>query len=181
MHLTCNSSTPSSELIRLYKDQRAATALEFALLLPAYLCIIFAIFEICFVVLLNMMLDWSVDAATRYMEVSRQNYETVTEAGVRGSICGALRLLPVDCDESSLKIALVSQDDATSEEAEVPYPVVNRFDDPDGGIYILAVGYSWPFVLPSTWLALPFAGASAQVQSSSVTVLAERVTEVLRP
>jgi len=160
-------------------NQAGVTALEFALLAPVYLFLLFGILEICFVLLFSMMLSWGADRAVEYLEQGRQNYRGITSAGLRQALCNAFDHLPVSCDASHLKIALINQDDPTKSTSAISDPVVDRFDAPNGGVYILALGYEWNFMFPTTGYVLPYAGPDVQIKTVNIAVLAERVTELL--
>jgi Flp pilus assembly protein TadG len=169
-------------LRRLYdlrKSTDATAAVEFAILLPVFLFLIFGILEIGLAVLCFIVLNAGVYRGIDYLVAQRQTYQSITDSGLRDAICLGLAGAPLSCGADSLKIALVNIDSPSAKSAAVPRPIVNAFDKTTatGSTYFLALGYNWQFTLPTSGYVLPFSGPSAQIQVVQIAVLSERVTE----
>jgi hypothetical protein len=164
--------------IRLVAEQDGVTAVEFALLLPVFLLLVFGILEIGLALIYVTLISFGADKGIAYLIDQRQNYETITEPGLRTAVCSAFAGTPLTCDER-LKIALINADDPTPTSVAVPRPITDVWDSEDGlgGQYLLAIGYNWTFIFPTTKYVLPYAGPEAQIQAVNMAVLAERVTE----
>lgn len=163
---------------RFLRNSKAATAIEFALLAPVYLVLIFGILELGLALLFSLFLAMSADRGADYLIQERQAYRTPTAAGLRSAMCSVLQGTPMSCSEDALKISLMNIDALTTGSMTITRPIGNRFDSAaSGALYMLAAGYSWGFVFPSTILVLPFSGPNAQMQSVELIVMTERVTE----
>lgn len=164
---------------RIAKATDGATAVEFAILLPAFLFLIFGILEIGLVVLCSIVLNAGAYRGIDYLVGQRQNYQSITDSGLRDAVCLGLAGAPLSCSADFLQIALINIDTPSAKSSAVPKPIVNTFDKATatGSTYFLAIGYNWQFMLPTTGYVLPFSGPSAQIQVVQIAVLSERVTE----
>lgn len=163
---------------RFHRNTKATTVIEFALLAPIYLLLIFGILEIGLALLFSQMLAVAADRGADYLIQERQAYRTPTATGLRSAMCEVLGGTPVSCTADKLKLTLMNIDALTASSMTITRPIDNRFDNAaTGALYMLAAGYTWGFVFPSTILVLPFSGPDAQMQSVELIVMAERVTE----
>ncbi len=161
---------------RFVDDKRAATAVEVAILMPVFLVLIFGILEIGLLLLYNLYLSTATNAGIDYLRRATMQREQVTADALRRTIAdnfiGAT-------DDESLKITLVPIADDDIDAAPISFPIVNRFQAPSSsaGQYILAGGYNWGFIMPTTNLLVPASGGVRQLQNVSLAVTAVRVSE----
>ncbi|KJF66615.1 TadE/TadG family type IV pilus assembly protein [Rhizobium nepotum] len=164
-------------LIRsLAADIRAATAIEFGLLLPVYLLLIFGIIEVSLVLFFSLNMSTAATAGAEYLRKAAAGRTSVTDAEFRQVIASNFLLATTEKD---LKISLIAIADADLATAPVVFPVENKFEAPSksAGQYLLALGYDWKFILPTTHLLVPSSGGKPQLQNVSLAITAVRVSE----
>lgn len=157
------------------KNTRGATALEFALLFPVFVFILFGIVEIGAVLLFNLILTDGAKAGVDYLLDARMNHEVPTEGGLRDAVQSALLF---DLGSDRLAIELVPIPDARIAEAKIAYPVEDsiRFDE-GVGQYVLMVGYDWNVSLPTTRYLVPSVGGRTQLTTTQLAIVAVRASE----
>lgn len=157
-------------------DIRAATAVEFGLLLPVYFLLVFGIFEVGLALLFSLNLAMAANAGGEFLRKAAASQTTVTEAEFRRVIASNFLLGTTDED---MKITLVPIPDADFTAVPLAFPVENKFQTPDrsAGQYLLALGFNWRFILPTTRLLIPGGGKQPQLQNVSLAITAVRVTE----
>ncbi len=156
-------------------------AIEFAFVAPLFFLFIFSILEIALVVLYSALLNDAALAVSKYlrdesMKCVRQNTSNctaATTAGMREAACGSIAMGGMSC--SQLKLAIYDADDPVAK----PIPPWDLIDDvamklQNSRRYIIAVGYEWPFVLPTSRLLLPNMGDRIQLQSRVFSTTAEK-------
>ena len=164
-------------LFRSYAaDIRAATAVEFGLLLPVFFLLIFGIFEVGLALLLSLNLSTAANAGAELLRKAAASQSVVTESDFRRVIASNFLL---GTTEETMKITLVPIPDADFTAVPLTFPVENKFQAPDknAGQYLLALGYNWQFILPTTRLLIPSGGKRPQLQNVSLAITAVRVTE----
>ena len=165
-------------LLRFAVDRSGVTAIEFAFLLPVFLFLVFGILEIGLALIFSAVMSYGADLGIGYLIAQRQAYSPITESGLRSAVCSAFTGTALGCD-NRLEVALINADSPTAESVRVPRPIVDQWDSANGtgGQYLLAIGYNWEFIFPTTAFTLPYAGPNAQIQVVNMAILAERVTE----
>ena len=164
--------------LRFYAlDTRAATAVEFGLLLPVYFLLVFGIFEVGLALLLSLNLATAANSGGEFLRKAAASHTAVTEAKFREVIAANFLL---GTTETDMKITLVPIPDADFTAVPLTFPVENKFQAPDkkAGQYLLALGYNWQFIMPTTRLLIPSGGdEQPQLQNVSLAITAVRVTE----
>lgn len=158
-------------------DVRAATAIEFGLLMPVYFLLVFGIFEVGLALLFTLNLAAAADAGGELLRNAAASRKVVTEAEFRSVIASKFLL---GTTEEDMKITLIPIPDADFTAAPLTFPIENKFQAPTNkaGQYLLALGYNWQFILPTTRLLIPSgAGEQPQLQNISLAITAVRVTE----
>ncbi|WP_332302353.1 TadE/TadG family type IV pilus assembly protein [Rhizobium sp. GR12] len=161
---------------RLLGDRQAATAVEVALLLPVFLMLIFGILEIGLLLLYHLYLSTATSAGIEYLRKAAMQREQVTADALRHAVADKF-IMATDVETLKITLAPIPDEDITA--APISFPIENRFQTPDGsaGQYILAVGYTWDFFMPTTHLLVPTTGGVRQLQNVSLAITAVRVTE----
>lgn len=161
---------------RLFGDRKAATAVETALLLPLFLALIFGTLEIGLLMLYHLYLSSASNAGIEYLRKSAADGKPATEVALRKAITS--RFIG-GTDETNLKIALLPIPDDDIADAKVPIPVVNNFRPltDTAGQYILAIGYNWNFLMPTTRFLVPSTDGVPQLRNISLAITAVRVSE----
>lgn len=143
---------------RLFGDRKAATAVETALLLPLFFGLIFGTLEIGLLMLYYLYLSFASNAGIEYLRKAAADGRPATEIALRKAIASHFI---GGTDETNLKIALLPIPDDDIAEAKVPTPIANDFRPlaDTAGQYILAIGYNWNFLMPTTRILVPDTGA----------------------
>jgi Flp pilus assembly protein TadG len=157
-------------------DLRAASAVEFALLAPVYILLIFGTIEVSLALFFSLNMSTAAYSGAEYLRRAAANRIVVTEADFRKVIASGF-LLPTT--QEDMKISLVAIADADLAASPVTFPIENRFETPNAaaGQYLLALGYNWKFILPTSHLLFSGSGKSPQLQNVSLAITAIRVTE----
>lgn len=159
----------------LRDNVRGAAALEFALVAPIFLLVLFASFEVGFMTWNYTLATSAAEAVADYLRQSRVAQTTITDTGVRAAACTGFGATGTACSAAKLKIALY---DATNPVAvAIPTPTLienTTVGTTTGDAYIVAVGYEWGVVMPTAKLILPNDGTRAQVQARTYALLLER-------
>lgn len=162
--------------VQLLGDKRAATAVETAFLLPVFILLIFGIIEVGILLLYYMYLSTAANAGVDYLRRAAAEEKPATEVALRQAIASNF-IAPTD--QNNLKIALLPIPDDDIAEALVTIPITNNFRPPTdkAGQYILAIGYNWDFVMPTTSLLIPSTEGVHQLRNISLAITAVKVTE----
>ena len=158
-------------------DIRAATAVEFGLLMPLYFLLVFGIFEVGLALLLTLNLATAANAGAERLRKAAASHTAVTEIEFRRVIASNFLLGTTEID---MKITLVPIPDADFTAVPLTFPIENKFQAPDkkAGQYLLALGYNWLFILPTTRLLIPGGSdTQPQLQNVSLAITTVRVTE----
>ncbi|TZG36916.1 MULTISPECIES: TadE/TadG family type IV pilus assembly protein [Agrobacterium] len=161
---------------RLFGDRKAATAVETALLLPLFFALIFGTLEIGLLMLYYLYLSFASNAGIEYLRKAAADGRPATEIALRKAIASHFI---GGTDETNLKIALLPIPDDDIAEAKVPIPIVNDFRPPadTAGQYILAIGYQWSFLMPTTRFLVPSTDGVPQLRNISLAITAVKVSE----
>lgn len=165
------------------RDTRGATAIEFAFVAPVFFLFLFAMFEIALIVWFQSVLNDGAYQGANYlrnetMSCTRQGSSTnnctaATVAGLRNTICQNVGPGGISCDR--LKLAAYSADDLLAH----PVTTAAMIDDvaidlKTSRAYIIALGYEWPFGLPTSRLLLASSGSRVQLQARVYATTAEK-------
>ncbi|MBG0507641.1 pilus assembly protein [Agrobacterium sp. MOPV5] len=155
---------------------QAASAVEFALLAPVYILLIFGTIEVSLALFFSLNMSTAAYSGAEYLRKAAANRTVVTEVDFRKVIASGF-LLPTT--EEDMKISLIAIADADLAASPVTFPIENRFETPSAaaGQYLLALGYNWKFILPTTHLLFSGSGKNPQLQNVSLAITAIRVTE----
>ncbi|MDZ7925647.1 MAG: TadE/TadG family type IV pilus assembly protein [Agrobacterium sp.] len=161
---------------RLLGDRAAAAAVETALLLPLFLLLIFGIIEIGLLMLYYLYMSSASNAGVEYLRKAARDGKPATEIALRKAIASHF---VAATDETNLKIALLPIPDDDIAEAAVRIPIVNDFRPPadTAGQYILAIGYNWDFLMPTTRFLVPGNDGVPQLRNISLAITAVKVSE----
>lgn len=162
--------------LRILADRQAAAAVEVGLLLPVFLILIFGILEIGLLLLYHLYLSTASSAGVEYLRRAAMHRQQVTERALRQAISSGF-ITATNADNLKISLTPILDDDIAA--APVAFPIENSFQSPTAaaGQYILAVGYRWNFVMPTTHLLVPSSGTVRQLQNVSLAITAVRVTE----
>jgi len=157
-------------------DIRAASAIEFALLLPIYFVLIFGTIEVSLALFFSLNMSTAASAGAEYLRKAAASRTVVSKVDFRDIIASNF-LLPTT--EENMKISLTAIADADLAASPVKFPIENSFETPSAaaGQYLLALGYEWKFILPTTHLLFSGSGKNPQLQNVSLAITAVRVTE----
>ena len=87
----------SSPITSFLRDHRGAAAIEFALIVPMLLALIFSTLEAGWTMMQTIMLDRALDTTVRELRIGK--IANPTQASVRARVCGAAILL-ADCEKN---------------------------------------------------------------------------------
>lgn len=167
-------------LSRLKSSRSGATAIEFALVGPVFLMMIFGTFEVGLISLYSTMLDEGADAGATYMRDIRVfNKKTVySDQDLRKAVCDAISATSMSCSEDQLKIAVYYAGEPITRPMNIPDIIENKSAlwRGWGGSYVIAVAYEWRTYFPTTSLLMKTRGDRAQFQARTYAVPAERPT-----
>lgn len=178
------------------RDARGVTAVEFAFVAPLYFLLIAGIAELALMTWFSGILNDGTAQAAQYlreetMKCMRQgappdptkpwvsqsntNCTGATSAGMRNAICNAVSMGGVSCDAARLKLAVHPADNPIAR--PIPNPILVDETVPDlkaSRAYVIALGYEWPFTLPTTRLLLATQGDRSQIQVRTYMSTTER-------
>lgn len=165
------------------KANTGTTAIEFAFIAPIFLLFLFAILDIALIVLFSSLLNDGARGAGDYlrdqtMQCVRQgtpNCTLATVAGMRSAVCKEVSMGGMSCDASRLKLAVYDADDLVAR----PVDDAGIIDEKAISLnsarsYIIALGYEWPFPLPTSRILLQSSGDRIQLQARVYATTAER-------
>jgi len=148
-----------SERIRSFRRGReAVTAVEFALILPVYVYLLFGILEMSLLFFTTTMVDEAVRSAARTLRTGQAQLSGSTLTTFQTQLCASL--VAYDCDNITLDVTTFD----TFSNVEVPVLSYNEdgdLVDEDGNLYnvgfsaggsgeitVVRVLYSWEFLTP---------------------------------
>lgn len=149
-----------------------ATAVEFAMIAPIFLLLLFAIFETGIIFMAQSVLQSAVNNAARTVKIgSAASMDATT---FRNSICSQISVL-MSCS-SNLQIDLVSYGSFSSATYSSPLnpdgsfnSAMSRYQPGSGGsIELLRASYAWPVVTPLLTTFLVNMGNNSHLISASV-------------
>jgi Flp pilus assembly protein TadG len=142
-------SMVSRRLGQLRRDQKGATAVEFALLALPFFALLFAILETALLFFVGELLDTSVAESARLIRTGQAQEKNFDAEDFRGAICDAMVVM-LSC-EANLKIDVRTPKSFAS--ADLSSPVTDGelddkdfgYDDGHGGeIVVVRAFYEWP-------------------------------------
>lgn len=180
----------------LVRDARGAAAIEFAFVAPLYFLLVIGIAELALMTWFSGILSDGAAQAGQYlrdeaMNCTRQgsapdptkpwtpqggtNCTGATIAGMRTAICQAVAMGGVSCQAAKLKLAVYPADNPIARPIPNPILVDEAVTDLKASrAYVIALGYEWPFALPTTRLLLPRQGDRTQIQARTFVSTSER-------
>lgn len=130
-----------------WRNEQGATALEFALVAPCVLILIFSIIEIGIVALMSASLDTAVIAAGRTVRTGLAT-GPATATAFKASICGVMPASLEDC-EDKLTISVQKYASFADVSAAAAAPPAGQFDRGQAGdIMLVKATYRWPLLTP---------------------------------
>jgi Flp pilus assembly protein TadG len=161
---------------RFARNGNAATAIEFALIAPAFFALIIAIFDLAMIFLAQSDLDTAVEISARQILTGQaQSQQNMNADTFRTQLCGQLRLQAFNCDGLIVDLETI----ASFSSANMTTPTFNAQNQPNtpplfqlgsaGSIQLLRVMYFWP-VFPGP-LNLNFANISNGSRLLSTTAV----------
>ena len=142
-------SLVSRRLGQLRRDQKGATAVEFALLALPFFALLFAILETALLFFVGQLLDTSVAETSRLIRTGQAQEQDFDAEDFKNAVCDAM-LVMLSCKET-LKIDVRTPKSFAS--ADLSSPVVDGeldykdfgYDDGHGGeIVVVRAFYEWP-------------------------------------
>jgi Flp pilus assembly protein TadG len=134
-------------LSRFRRDDRGATAIEFALVSPILIFALLSIVEICVLGMMTMGVNAAVQEASRRIRTGRAD-AAASAQGFKDQICGHLTGSLSQCrDRMTISVARYTRfSDANTAIAAAPDGAFNKGGP--GDIIIVKVNYSWPMLTP---------------------------------
>jgi Flp pilus assembly protein TadG len=136
---------------RFRRDQKGATAVEFALVAIVFFPLLFAILETGLIFLMGQALETATENSARLIRTGQAQEQDFDEDAFRNSICYQLKLLP-SCSE---KLILDVRTAANFGSTDLSTPMVNgELDDEGFGyeaghgeeIVVVRAFYEWPTI-----------------------------------
>jgi Flp pilus assembly protein TadG len=158
-----------------FECRQGAAAIEFALLAPVFLIMVFGLIEICLVSWTSITLGRALQAGGKYIIDTRQDMQTPVYNTLKQKICDAITGTSLSCD--NLVVAVYAYDDPTGSPVTLPKPLTDVQPAFTADNYVIALGYNWPFSLISTPLLIPKVGGIRQMRRVTYIAAAERPIE----
>ena len=139
-------------------DQKAAVAIEFAILALPFFTLIFAIIETSLVFLAGQILDSAVDDATRLIRTGQATESNYTIGNFRTAVCNGLYGL-FTCNNLKVKVSVVSNFASATTTTPVatgtnctssscPWTLTEAYSSGVGcNVMLVQVYYKWPMVV----------------------------------
>jgi Flp pilus assembly protein TadG len=151
--------------VNFTRAREAVSAVEFALIAPAFFALIVAIFDLAMIFLAQADLETTVEINARQILTNQtQNQQNMTPSAFQQQLCGQLRLQAFNCANLMVDLEIIPN----FASANMSPPTFNSQNQPSsppafqlgapGAIQILRVMYFWP-VFPGP-LNLNFADIS---------------------
>ena len=134
-------------LKRLRRDEGAATAVEFALILPVLVLMLLSIVEVGVLGFVSNNLDDAVGSAGRAIRTGRADGPS-SAAQFKALVCSRMVDNATTCD-SKLTISVEKYPDFTTMAAAADTPPNGAFDKGQAGdIILVKANYRWPLITP---------------------------------
>lgn len=150
--------------IRLLRDSRGATAIEFALVVPVLIALLGGIFELGTILLFAFVMNSATNAGVGYVQTATIHREAITKENLRKAIVASSMF---NIDNKKLKISLTPISNNDIGAVVIDYPIKNKFKIGKTGEYVLAVGYDWSTILPTSRYLIPIREASRSCSRSN--------------
>jgi Flp pilus assembly protein TadG len=136
---------------RLISSQGGATAVEFALIAPAFLALLLAIFEVSLVLLMQQVLQTATTKAARLILTGQAQSQNTTAAQFKQQVCTAATSL-FNCANLYVNVQTFSSFSSVSMLNPVQSGTVNAGSmsyslGSPGSIEVVQVFYEWPVYL----------------------------------
>lgn len=129
------------------KDDRGATAMEFALIAPMFIAILVATIEVGVLEVMSSNLDSAVMTASRKIRTGESDRPS-SSAEFTNLICASMIDDPNDC-RSRLAISVQKMADFSSAQTAADAAPAGQFDaGGPGDIILVRATYRWPLILP---------------------------------
>jgi Flp pilus assembly protein TadG len=161
MQTLIDSQTPTPRrvgVIRLIRgrrarhDKRGSAAVEFALIGPVFLALIFAILETALVFFANQYLETAVNDASRLIRTGQAHKNGFSSTQFKNEICGRLVAFFSDC-QTKLKLDVRTSATFTGADTNKPVDGSGNYNGPqayDHGtatqIVVVRAYYEWPLI-----------------------------------
>jgi len=133
---------------RFGQDERGGTAIEYALIAPILIFLLFATIEVGLVGMMSAGLDNGVTQAARMIRTG-QDDGPVDTAGFEGLVCTSLGGDTADC-RNRLQVSVRRYATFSQALAAAQSPPDGAFDKGDAGdIIMVRAAYRWPMITPT--------------------------------
>ena len=146
----------AARVLRFARAQEAATAVEFALIAPAFLATLIAVFQTCIFMFAQVVLQNATNTAARYFLTGQAQNNGCTASQIINGGCGTLAgVCPAamfNCNNLYLVVQNYSSFSAANTSAPTMYngttPVTSYAYSPGapGDIMVVQLIYAWPVV-----------------------------------
>jgi Flp pilus assembly protein TadG len=143
-------SVPRAPMLsRFRRDQKAATAVEFALIALPFIALMFAILETGYLYFAEQILETAVDDTARLIRTGQAQEDALTATGIKAAICDRVVAIP----SCTSKLHIDVRTSATFDSVDLTTPVVDgklKTDDftynagHGGDIVVVRAFYEWP-------------------------------------
>lgn len=160
-----------------FRNRRATSAIEFALIAPVYFALVFGTLEIALISWFSTLVAEGAERGASYMRDERLAGRAFTDEGIRAAACASVSIAGLSCTEDKLKVATFYAGVPSNGSFGLP-TVIENVANPrrDGGQQMLALAYNWGGMgLPTARILLPTGPDGALIQGRTYVVLAERV------
>jgi Flp pilus assembly protein TadG len=154
--LTRLAQRRAARVLRFARAQEAATAVEFALIAPAFLATLIAVFQTCIFMFAQVVLQNATNTAARYFLTGQAQNNGCTASQIINGGCGTLAgVCPAamfNCNNLYLVVQNYSSFSAANTSAPTMYngttPVTSYAYSPGapGDIMVVQLIYAWPVV-----------------------------------
>ena len=125
------------------RDTRGGTAVEFAIVAPLFLFLIFVIFQSALILFAGLVMDNAVEDVARLVRTGQIHASADKDAAFRKAACDHVRLM-IDCDDGDFYIVAEVYNDFRSvdlsalQEASLTTPMTSDFGGPNDIVVIRA-------------------------------------------
>lgn len=169
-----------ARLVALSDDKSGVAAIEFALVGPMFLMIVFATLEV-------PIIGWNHEGLSRaaievrdYMEDQRNAREPIDHTVMRAKLCEALTTTTMSCAPDKLIMGVYNTSDYANKTIVSPAvpEVITRevvsFAKYPADSYVIVLAYNWDSVFPTSKLLLPHNSKTVQIQARTLVLLSQR-------
>jgi Flp pilus assembly protein TadG len=146
--------------MRFLRDRRAATAVEFALVLLPFLMVLMTMINSALVLLAGQVLQTAATTAGRLILTGQAQTANFTAAQLKNSICASLTVM-FNCSnnlyvdvESFSSFSTISLPNATNSNGRVNSAGFNYSPGGPNSIVIVRLIYQWPIIAPGLTVGL---------------------------